>query len=246
MWALIGAVGIGVSLGLLGSGGSILTVPALVFLVGEPEKLAIAESLGIVGTIAGISAIEHLRRGNVDWRSVALVGPAAMAGSYGGAWGSQFVSGRAQLLLFAAVMLVAAYRMFASARRAQLKPKHRRPACLFGVGIALGLLSGMVGVGGGFLIVPALVLLGGLTMATAVGSSLVVICLSSLTGFIKQDHLLHVHGTALHWHVLALFIVIGALGSVAIQPVGRKLPQATLKQAYSIMVLLMSMDVWSL
>lgn len=235
---------IGLSLGLLGSGGSILTVPVLVYLVGEPEKLAIAESLLIVGAIAGIGALQHARQHHIDWRSAWMVGPPAMLGSYAGAWLSQWLSGRLQLMMFAAVMLLAAYRMFVNSRRDDaLQPGYCRPGCLLGLGAGLGILSGLVGVGGGFLIVPALVLLGGLTMPVAVGTSLFIICLTSLVGFGKHLHLLHAEGLSLHWPMLGMFVVVGVLGSLASQPLGKRLPQMNLQRAYSGMVGLMAMVI---
>ncbi len=241
MYAIAGALLIGLSLGLLGSGGSILTVPVLVYLVGEPEKLAIAESLGIVSVIAGIGALQHARQHHIEWRSVWLVGPPAMIGSYAGAWLSQWLSGRVQLLLFAVVMLITAYRMFMSSRHGdELQPSYCRPWCLLGLGIGIGILSGLVGVGGGFLIVPALVLLGGLAMSIAVGTSLVIICLSSLVGFAKHLHLLHAENLSLHWPMLTMFVVVGALGSLVSQPLGWRLPQHKLQRTYSVMVAMMA------
>ena len=239
MLALLGALAIGLSLGLLGSGGSILTVPVLVYLVGEPEKLAIAESLAIVATIAATGALLHHRRKHIDWRSVRLVAPSAMLGSYVGAWLSHFLAGETQLLLFAVIMLVAAWRMFTSANKV-LQPSYCQPRCLVGLGLGLGIMSGVVGVGGGFLIVPALVLLGGLAMPMAVGTSLVIITLSSATGFVKQLQLLHDNGLQLHWHTLLLFIAIGIAGSLAGQPLGRWIPQKQLQRVYSITVTIMA------
>jgi uncharacterized protein len=241
MFAIAGALLIGLSLGLLGSGGSILTVPVLVFLVGEPEKLAIAESLGIVSVIAGIGALQHARQQHVDWRSVWLVGPPAMIGSYAGAWLSQWLTGRTQLLIFAGVMLIAAYRMFMNSRRDDdLQPGYCRPWCLLGLGTGLGILSGLVGVGGGFLIVPALVLLGGLPMSMAVGTSLLIICMSSLIGFAKHLLLLHADNQTPHWPMLLMFVVMGILGSLASQPLGRRLPQVKLQRAFSAVVVMMA------
>jgi uncharacterized protein len=240
MLALLGALAIGLSLGLLGSGGSILTVPVLVYVVGEPEKLAIAESLGIVGMIAATGALLHGRQKHIDWRSVKLVAPSAMLGSYAGAWASQFITGHTQLLLFAAVMLVAAWRMFTNAGQIELQPSYCQPRCLLGLGLGLGIMSGIVGVGGGFLIVPALVLLGGLAMPMAVGTSLVIISLSAFTGFAKQLHLLHSMGMQLNWRMLILFVLVGVAGSLAGQPIGRRLPQQQLQRIYSGVVALMA------
>lgn len=244
MLAALGALIIGLSLGLLGSGGSILTVPVLVYLVGEPEKLAIAESLAIVGTIAGLGSLMHAREKHIDWRSVWLVGPSAMMGSFGGAWLSQWLRGRVQLLLFAVVMLFAVWRMFMNSRSGtELQPSYCRPWCLLGLGTGIGLLSGLVGVGGGFLIVPALVLLGGLAMPVAVGTSLMIICLSSFTGFAKHLHLLQASGTTLHWPTLGMFVLVGVLGSLASVPIGTRLPQVRLQQTYSVMVVLMAVFI---
>ena len=94
-----GAIAIGLSLGLLGSGGSILTVPVLVYLLDQPEKLAIASSLAIVGAIAAAGSLPYMRAGLVNWRSVALFGVPGMAGTYLGAWTAMFVPGAFQLTL---------------------------------------------------------------------------------------------------------------------------------------------------
>ena len=111
MTSVVGAILIGLTLGLLGSGGSILTVPVLVYLLGHQDKVAIAESLAIVGGIALAGMIPYARARLIDWRSVVLFGLPGMAGTYGGAWLARFVSGPAQLTLFAGVMLIAAWMM---------------------------------------------------------------------------------------------------------------------------------------
>lgn len=184
IWALIGALLIGLSLGLLGSGGSILTVPVLVYLLEQPEKVAIAGSLAIVGAIAAVGSLPYARQYQVDWRSVAWFGIPGMAGTWLGALASQWIPGAAQLALFAVVMLLAAWLM---ARPPGLEPRSMDQRAAWKIiidGLAVGLLTGLVGVGGGFLIVPALVLLGGLGMRVAVGTSLVIIALKSTTGLI--------------------------------------------------------------
>jgi uncharacterized membrane protein YfcA len=106
-----GAIAIGISLGLLGSGGSILTVPVLVYLVGQDEKVAIAGSLFIVGSIALAGSLQFIRAGFINWRSVAIFGLPGMAGTYIGAAIAAYVSGLTQLALFAVVMLLASYLM---------------------------------------------------------------------------------------------------------------------------------------
>lgn len=239
--ALLGALAIGLSLGLLGSGGSILTVPVLVFLAAQPEKLAISGSLGIVGTVAAAGAVQYAWRRLVDWRSVVYVGVPAMAGSYLGAWVSQFVSGKVQLATFATIMAVAAYRMLRSANSSDQKPGGRcRAVCLLFIGLGLGAVSGFVGVGGGFLIVPALALLGGLPMRSAIGTSLVVIAMSSFTGFVKHLHVLESIGLAIDWRLLGTFAAIGVLGSVVSQGVGARLPQAVLRRVFGVFLCVMT------
>lgn len=237
--ALLGALAIGLTLGLLGSGGSILTVPVLVYLLDQPEKVAIAGSLAIVGAIALIAAIPYARQRLVDWRSVLLFGLPGMAGTWTGAWAAQFVSGALQLFVFALVMLAAAWSMF----RAQPVAAGQVPREAWKVvadGLAVGALTGFVGVGGGFLIVPALVLLGGLTMQRAIATSLVVIAMKSAAGFWKYLQVLAVTGLALDWSVIGVFIVVGGLGSVAGNLIGNRLPQAALKRGFAVFLVLMA------
>lgn len=233
--ALIGALVIGLSLGLLGSGGSILTVPILVYVVGQPEKIAIAGSLAIVGGIALAGALPRTFKRQVDWRSVVWFGLPGMVGTVFGAWLSQWLSGAMQLLLFAVVMLAAAFMMFrqsaASAVPAQLAPRRRAAIVLDGVGV--GTVTGVVGIGGGFMIVPALVLLGGLRMQVAIGTSLWIIAANAFSGFVKHWLLLHRAGVALDWTLIFTFIGIGAAGTVIGMQIADRLPQALLKRVFA-------------
>ena len=173
IYAILGAIVVGLSLGIFGSGGSILTVPVLIYLLHHPDKAAIAESLAIVGSIALVSALPYARAKHVDWRTAFIFGIPGMAGTYLGAWIAAFVAGYVQLFVFAGVMLLAAAQMWKRARanddpsHAETPPK-RSMITIGGEGLAVGALTGFVGVGGGFLIVPALVLLGGLSMRRAV------------------------------------------------------------------------------
>ncbi len=180
-----GAIAIGISLGLLGSGGSILTVPVLVYLVGQDEKVAIAGSLFIVGSIALAGSLQFVRAGLINWRTVAIFGVPGMAGTYLGAAIAAYVSGLTQLALFAVVMLLASYLMLRPIRLTDAVPAPRALWKIAADGLAVGVITGLVGVGGGFLIVPALVLLGGLSMHQAVATSLVIIALKSYSGFYK-------------------------------------------------------------
>jgi hypothetical protein len=239
--AWLGALAIGLSLGLLGSGGSILTVPVLIFLAGEPEKVAIAESLAIVGGIALIGALPLALRQLVAWRSVVFFGVPGMAGAYLGAALSRYVSGRFQLTLFAVIMLIAAALMFrppALARGGE-QASQRAPWKIGIEGLLVGILTGFVGVGGGFLIVPALVLLGGLPMHLAVGTSLMIIALKSLTGFAKYLDVLASIGLEVDWQLIAVFTVIGALGTLLGNWLGVRVPQQRLREVFAAFLVVM-------
>lgn len=180
---MVGALVVGVSLGLLGSGGSILTVPILVYLLGQPDKVAIAGSLAIVGGISLFGAVPYALKRQVDWRSMLLFGVPGMAGAFGGAWSSRFVSGSFQLLLFSLIILLAAVFMFRGRRQASARPTRKHPWWKVVIeGTLVGVITGIVGVGGGFLIVPALALLAGLPMHIAIGTSLLIIAVGSFAG----------------------------------------------------------------
>ncbi|MCZ8062081.1 sulfite exporter TauE/SafE family protein [Silanimonas sp.] len=241
--ALLGAMIVGLSLGLLGSGGSILTVPLLVYLVGQPEKVAIAGSLAVVGGIALAGAIPSALRGGVEWRSVGWFGVPGMLGTVLGAHLSRWIPGDVQLLLFAAVMLVAAWRMAraAPASTATGTPRSRTWIVIDGLGV--GLLTGLVGVGGGFMIVPALVLLGGLPMQRAIATSLWIIALNAFSGFAKHLFVLDAAGLALDWTLLALFTAVGAMGSLVGQKLASRLPQALLRRGFAALLVVMGLYI---
>ena len=237
----IGALMVGLSLGLLGSGGSILTVPVLIYLVGEQEKAAIAESLGIVGAISLAGFIPYAFKKQVHWRSVILFGLPGMAGTYGGAAISEFVSGTFQLMLFAVVMIVAAVLMFKDKTTVEVDQEGTMHAWWKIVleGIAVGILTGLVGVGGGFLIVPALVLLGGLPMSLAIGTSLLIIALKSFSGFFKYMDVLAEMNISMNWELIFIFSLIGAVGSLIGKTIGGKISNEGLKRFFAIFLVFM-------
>lgn len=177
------ALVIGISLGLLGGGGSVLTVPIFHFILGFDVKPAIAMSLAVVGVTSAAGALGRLRRGELNGRAVLSFAPVAMLGTFLGARLALLVPAVAQLLLFAVVMLVAAVFMWRG-RADDTAPASKPHLLLVAlIGGAVGVLTGLVGVGGGFMIVPALVLLLGVPVKEAVGTSLGVIALNSASGF---------------------------------------------------------------
>ncbi len=242
LFTLLGALAIGLSLGLLGSGGSILTVPVLHYLLGQPEKLAIGGSLFVVGLIATAAAIPYALHRQVDWRNAAWFGLPGMLGAWLGATLAHWVPGPVQLAVFALVMLVAAWRMLRGGAVARTDDHPHRLAVVAG-GFGVGALSGLVGVGGGFLIVPALVLLAGVPIASAVGTSLAVIALNAFTGFAKYLGVLERQSLELDWPVLIAVAGVGILGSFLGHRLGRRLPQATLRKAFGAFLVVMGLFI---
>ncbi|GGK94032.1 UPF0721 transmembrane protein [Sphaerisporangium melleum] len=181
---LTAALLIGVTLGLFGGGGSILTVPVLVYLAGLPARQAIAMSLFVVAVTGAVSAIGHARAGRIRWRTGLIFGSAGMAGAYAGGLIGPHLPEALLLAAFAAMMIATAIAMIRDRRTPVARPLRRELPVpqVIAEGIGVGLVTGLVGAGGGFLVVPALVLLGGLPMGVAVGTSLLVIAMKSLAG----------------------------------------------------------------
>jgi uncharacterized membrane protein YfcA len=231
---------IGLSLGLMGGGGSILTVPIFVYVLGFDPKLAIAMSLPVVGITSLVGALGHWRAGNVRLRTALLFGAIAMVGAFAGARLAVFVSGVFQLSLLAVVMLAAAISMFRSARRSGTGASagnDERPMSLpllIPVAMGVGLLTGLVGIGGGFLVVPALVLLGRVPMKKAVGTSLLVIAMNSAAGFAG-----YLGTVQVPWGFMAGFTAVAIAGILGGTALVRFVSQRALKQAFAVFLLVM-------
>ena len=228
---------IGLSLGLLGGGGSTLTVPVFVYVLGFAPKDAIAMSLPVVGVTSLVGAMSHWRSGNVRIRTALLFGVVAMAGSYLAArFIAPLMSGALQLALLAIVMLAAAVSMFRSAGRTPSAvgkgPQPIALPLLGGVALSVGAMTGIVGIGGGFLIVPALVLLARIPMKEAVGTSLLVIALNTASGYIG-----YAGRTTMAWEFLAGFTLIAIAGILAGTRLVRYVSQAQLKRAFAVFLI---------
>ncbi|MEU8108618.1 sulfite exporter TauE/SafE family protein [Nonomuraea muscovyensis] len=210
---LAAAVVVGMTLGLFGGGGSILTVPVLVYLAGVPTKAAIAMSLFVVAVTSAVSAVGHARAGRIRWRTGLIFGAAGMAGAYGGGLIGPYLPEALLMAAFAGMMLATAVAMIRDRTTPRARPAHRDLPVLHVIaeGVVVGLVTGLVGAGGGFLVVPALVLLGGLPMGVAVGTSLVVIAMKSLAGLAG-----YLHSVTIDWSlalpVTAAAVVGGLIG----------------------------------
>jgi hypothetical protein len=243
LFAWPGAIAIGVSLGLLGSGGSIITVPVLVYLLGQDEKIAIAGSLFVVGNIALAGSLQYVRARLIDWRNVFVFGVPGMVGTYLGALIAAFVPGILQFSLFALVMLLASYMMLRPVILANEVHEPRATWKIASDGLFVGVITGFVGVGGGFLIVPALVLLGGLAIHTAVATSLVIIALKSYSGLYKYLDVLDQQNLELDWKTLMLVTGLGIVGSFAGAKIANRMPQDKLKKGFGFFLIVMGIYI---
>ena len=229
---------IGLSLGLMGGGGSILTVPVFVYVLGFAAKPAIAMSLPVVGATSLVGALGHWRAGNVAWRVGLLFGAVAMVGAFAGARLSVLLPGAVQLTLLAVVMLAAAISMLRSRATATETSDGDRPlpaGRLAIVGFFVGVLTGVVGIGGGFLIVPALVLLGRVPMKQAIGTSLFVIAMNSASGFAGYAGTVDVR-----WSFVAAFTGVAMAGILAGTWLVRFVSAAALKRGFAVFLLVIS------
>jgi len=236
----------GMLLGIFGSGGSIITLPALLYLLDVEPKSAIAMSLGIVAVTATVTAFQHWRQGNVNLKITAIFGLFGVAGTYAGALIGVVTPVVIQLSVFALVMYAAAWKM--------LKPTAQHKSVGAAVtdcpdghcddldyghiaihGVAVGILTGIVGVGGGFLIVPALVLLSGLPMKKAIGTSLSIVSLKSFAGFAG-----YAGSVAIDYQMMGVFTLIAIVGSVMGSQLGHRLPADLLKKGFGGFLLLVA------
>jgi uncharacterized protein len=223
--------GIGLSLGLLGGGGSILTVPALVYLVGQSPQAAVTASLVIVGANSTMGAFMHRAQGTLNWKVALVFGGVGMAAAYLAAGWSKVVPPTVLMILFAVLMLVVG--LFMMLKPTPLAPEGGRSWWVtVASGAGVGLLTGFLGVGGGFLIVPALVMLVGLSMRQAVGTSLVIIAMNSLAGFLG-----HLQGPPIDVTVVAIFVTAGFLGALVGTRLTRFVRPEHLRKGFAVFVI---------
>lgn len=236
------ALVVGVVLGLLGGGGSILALPIFLYVFHVPPKPAIAMSLVVVGMSALIGFLTHWRQGTVNIRVALIFGGLAMIGAFAGARLARFVPASTQLSLFLAFALVAALLMLRdSIRASRFVPdgvggdaRVRFSPILGAQAVGVGVLTALIGAGGGFLIVPALVLVAHVPVKEAVGSSLLIIAMnaaSGVAGYIGQ--------VPFDWRLVGWFSVVAAMGAIAGTRIVPHLPAARIKQAFAILILVL-------
>jgi uncharacterized membrane protein YfcA len=222
----------GVVLGALGGGGSIVTLPVLDYVAGVEPKQAVGMSLAIVGSTSLVGSYLHSRYGNFHWRAAIFFGSAGVIGSYLGSGFTHLVSSQALVILFAVVMMIAGVLMFVG-RTVDLY--EALPCSLrrfFATGFVVGLLSGFLGVGGGFLIVPALVWFTRLDTRRAVGTSLAVIAANSASGLIGQQRYTH-----WDWASTLQFICVSLLGLGIGVLLASRTPTRMLRRVFAVAVI---------
>jgi uncharacterized membrane protein YfcA len=250
------AVLVGISLGLIGSGGSILTVPILVYIMGVDPVLATAYSLFIVGATALIGGIQSAREGTVDFKTALIFGIPSIAAVYATRafivpiipehvftlFGFEVTKPILLMVLFAVVMVAASITMIRPQKNnkigEELPMKYNYPMILL-EGSIVGVLTGLVGAGGGFLIIPALVLLAKMPMKKAIGTSLFIIAAKSLIGFtgdLKGNEIID-------WKLLGIFTIASIIGIFIGIIFAKKIPGDKLKKAFGWFVLIMGIYI---
>jgi uncharacterized membrane protein YfcA len=234
MIPLVGILAVltGVVMGLLGGGGSILAVTTLTYVAEQEPKVAIATSLLVVGVTALFATVQHARNGNIVWRTGFVFSVAAMVGGYLGGKSAAWFDGSTLLVLFASMMAIAGFAMVRPKKA--LKPRATGlPIWLIVIeGIVVGYATGLVGAGGGFLVVPALVILGGMKMHKALGTGLLVISMKSIAAF--SGHIQHVE---VDWQFAIVFTCLAIFGSFFGTRLSSKVPAAQLKKGFGWFVL---------
>ncbi len=233
---LILSAAIGLSLGLIGGGGSIITVPVLVYVLGIPAHEAVGMSLAVVGATSLVGAFLHYRKGNLELRTGLTFGAAGVVGAFLGTPLTHLFSSQVLLLTFASLMLVVAVMMLTKKSSAEIEIETKEKstsvwkALLAGFGV--GVLTGFLGVGGGFLIVPALVMVGGLAIKEAIGTSLLVIFLNCVAGL--AGHLSY-GGFDLRLTILVTILAVG--GTILGTILSHRLAAQRLQKSFAFFVL---------
>ncbi len=210
------AVLIGITLGLMGGGGSMLAIPVLIYVMGLDAKEAIAMSFVVVGIVSLIGLIPHWQQGNVNFKAAIIFTPPAMLGAFLGARLASLpmITDTIQLMAFAIMMLVASVSMiWGQLNKLQNELQHlpqNHGLAMMLEGLGIGTITGFVGIGGGFVIIPALVLLGGIPMKEAIGTSLLIIAFKSVTGFTG-----YLDQVVLNFNLIVSFTLAAGVGTVS-------------------------------
>lgn len=238
VWAVIGAVVIGLSLGLTGAGGSILTFPVLVYFGGLDPRSAVAVSLFVVGITAVVGAVQRAAMGHVHIRAAGWFAMSGVMGAVVGARFTHLVPESVLIWVFAAVMVVVSVRMgLVKSATAEPLPDCKPLRC-FLAGAGVGVLTGFLGVGGGFLLLPALTRFARLPVAVAAGTSLAIIAVNALGGFLG-----HVRHVEIDWMLAILFAAVSVAAVLGGGKLAGRMNADVLRKVFATVVLLTALGM---
>lgn len=227
---------IGLSLGLIGGGGSIITVPVLVYVLGVEAHEAVGMSLAVVGATSLVGSILHYRRGNLQLKTGLIFGAAGVVGALAGSPLTRLLSPPVLMLMFSTLMLVIAILMLRRkpSGNDDIESAEQIPSLwkAISAGFAVGVLTGFLGVGGGFLIVPALVMFGGLGMKDAIGTSLFVIFLNCIAGLVG-----HTSQNNFDWSLTAKVTSLAVSGTILGTLLSHRVAANKLQKGFAVFVL---------
>jgi uncharacterized membrane protein YfcA len=234
---------VGLGMGLVGAGGAIFSVPVFGTLLDHGAKDAVVEALAVTGLIAAVSGLVAGARGLVDWRRVLTYGAAGIVGSQLAAPVAVRTAASVQSGLFTVVAIYAAWRMWSGANGtpdALNEARARSAWTPVAIGLVIGMLTSLLGVGGGFLLIPALATLEGLPMTRAVATSLMVIAINSAAGVAGLWLNGGLDGGGFHGRAVAIVVGCGLVGSAVGASIQRRVPQAALRRVFAVLLLLVT------
>ena len=236
--ALVLALLAGLSMGLLGAGGSMLTVPILVYVLGIPAGEAAPTALLVVGGTAAFALLRHAPSGRVRWRLGLGFGATSMAGGYLGGRVAFLLSDRAILSLFALVALAASGSMLFGSPSPRQAPGLPSTPLLGSLGFSVGTITGLVAAGGGFVVVPSLVFFAGIPMHEAVATSLLVISMNALAGVLG-----HLHHASIDLSIALPILASAALGTGVGVALSSQVSGPSLRRAFGVLVLVIAVGI---
>lgn len=225
------AIVVGATLGVFGGGGAVLTVPIFVYALDVPVKSAVPMSLLVVGTASAIGAASRWQAKLLDPRRGLGFGVAAMAGAFVGARIGVLIPGRVQLSMFAVAVILAAASMLRSAEDIEGAPRHVALGLALGVFVLIGALTGIIGIGGGFLFVPALVTLIGIPVAQATGLSMMIIAMNAAAGFAGYQGKVEIQ-----WTLVLAFTAVVVAATLIAGKFARRIPVPVFKRAFAVLL----------